>query len=122
LLYCSEKLLPWPLLLLLFCIRLQTSGSLLAPELHIPDYQTLWEKLGIFCTFHGVIVITGGLLSGPVTCKLAILPRWASVSFLLGIVCNLIFGIIDVPDITQIIGIAFRNLGLVGGIWYFKLT
>ncbi|MAD43855.1 MAG: hypothetical protein CMI02_11770 [Oceanospirillaceae bacterium] len=88
--------------------------ALYALEQQIPDYDTLWQHLGMVYTFHGMLMIAGGLLFGVVTCYLGLFPRWTSLCFIAGILANLVFGLINVPDITQIIGSTVRNLGLMG--------
>lgn len=88
--------------------------ALYALEEQIPNYEILWQELGLVYTFHGGVMVVGGLLFGFVTYKLNILPRWASICFLIGVSSNLLFALIEVREISQIFGSALRNIGLAG--------
>jgi hypothetical protein len=91
-----------------------THTTLYAIEGSVADYETLWNKLGVVYTIHGGLMIAGGLLFGLSSLKAKILPRWAVILFLAGIVMNLILGLLPLPDILQTIGSALRNFGLMG--------
>lgn len=87
--------------------------SLFSLELSIPDYETLWTRLGAVYTFHGVMMIVGGLVFGVASLRANVLSRIGVSIFILGIGLNLLFGLLPVPDIMQIIGSSFRNVGLI---------
>ncbi len=87
--------------------------TLFALELKIPDYETLWNRLGMIYTFHGALMIVGGLMFGYSAWKVNWLPRISLIFFLSGIMTNLILGIIPAPDILQTIGSTLRNTGLM---------
>jgi hypothetical protein len=91
-----------------------THTTLYAFEESIPDYETLWGKLGGVYTFHGGLMIVGGVLFGLATLRAMVLWRSAVILFLIGIFLNLILGILPLPEIVQIAGSIARNLGLMG--------
>ena len=87
--------------------------TLLSIELYIPNYEALWTRLGSVYTFHGVMMIVGGLLFGIASLRAKVLSRIGILVFISGILLNLIVGLLPMPDIVQIIGSTFRNLGLI---------
>jgi hypothetical protein len=91
-----------------------THTTLYALEGSIPDYETLWGKLGGVYTFHGGLMIVGGVLFGLAALRARVLWRSAVILFLIGIFLNLILGILPLPEIVQIAGSTARNLGLMG--------
>lgn len=80
----------------------------------IPDYETLWAKLGWVYTLHGVFMVAGGLLFGFASLQARVLWRPGIVLFLLGILINLLLGLMPLPEILQIAGSTIRNAGLIG--------
>jgi hypothetical protein len=80
----------------------------------IPTYEALWSQLGDLYTVHGALMVVGGLMFAWSTFRMGWLPRGALVLFSAGILWNLIFALLPIPDILQTIGSAARNLGLVG--------
>lgn len=126
--------LPMPWLLLGFCAlpdrkpgRVALAGALLygaaftyfasttlfALSEQIPDYAALWQRLGGLYTFHGAVMVVGGLLFGGAALHGAWLPRIATALFLCGIVVNAVLSVLPTPDILQTLGSAVRNAGLV---------
>lgn len=91
-----------------------THTTLYALEQSIPDYETLWQQLGGAYAFHGGLMIAGGLLFGLAALRARVLWRSAVILFLIGIILNLILGLLPLPDIVQIAGSTVRNLGLMG--------
>lgn len=91
-----------------------THTTLYALAESMPDYETLWGKLGGVYTFHGGLMIAGGLLFGLAALRANILWRGAVILFLVGILLNLILGLLPLPDIVQIVGSSARNFGLMG--------
>lgn len=81
---------------------------------HTPDYETLWRKLGIVYTVHGAVMVLGGVLFGVAVVRAKVLPGWTGWVFLVGVVLNLLFAVIPVPDILQTLGSTARNIGLMG--------
>jgi len=80
----------------------------------VPDYESLWSRLGSVYTAHGILMILGGLLFGAATFRAGRFPRWTAIVFLCGIAINLALGIIATPEIFQVFGSALRNAGLIG--------
>lgn len=80
----------------------------------VPDYETLWARLGNLYTMHGILMILGGIAFGVATYRASVFPRWMSVVFLAGIVLNLVLALVAAPDLFQTLGSALRNLGLIG--------
>lgn len=88
--------------------------TLYALENSIPDYVTLWGRLGWVYTFHGMLMIAGGMLFGVASLRAGVLWRGAVGLFLLGTTLNLAIGLLPLPDIVQTIGSTVRNIGLIG--------
>ena len=80
----------------------------------IPDYETLWERLGNLYTMHGFLMILGGIAFGAATYRASVFPRWTPVVFLAGVLLNLVLTLVAAPDLFQTLGSALRNLGLIG--------
>jgi hypothetical protein len=91
-----------------------THTTLVALEESIPNYETLWERLGWVYTLNGVLMVVGGVLFGVAALRARVLWHAAVALFLLGIAINLAVGVIPVPDVMQTIGSTVRNLGLMG--------
>jgi hypothetical protein len=84
---------------------------------HVATYGDLWNRLGAAYTLHGAMMIVGGALFGYASLRAGVLPRWASLIFLVGLGINLALTFADVPDLYQTMGTAVRNAGLVGMGW-----
>jgi hypothetical protein len=80
----------------------------------VPDYETLWNRLGTAYTIHGGLMVLGGLLFAHAAWKSAALPRLAVLAFATGIAANLLLAVLPAPDILQTLGSAIRNGGLIG--------
>ena len=78
------------------------------------DYSTLLEELGGIYTFHGVLMVAGGILFGVAVIKARVLPRWTGWLLILGVSLNLLFRLLAFPDLSQIIGSIVRNIAFVG--------
>jgi hypothetical protein len=78
----------------------------------VPDYATLWKRLGAPYTASGAIMVVGGLLFAVDALRHASLPRFATATFLVGILTNLLLAMLPAPEIAQTLGSALRNLGL----------
>jgi hypothetical protein len=81
---------------------------------HIPDYATLWHKLGAVYTVHGALMVLGGTLFAVASLRAGVLPRGAVLGFLVGVLLNLLFSLLPVPELWQTLGSSLRNLGLMG--------
>ena len=91
-----------------------TFTTLYALAEHIPTYEALWARLGPVYTFHGALMVGGGVLFGASALRAGWLPRLPVLLFLAGIVANLVLALLPAPDILQTIGSAMRNCGLIG--------
>jgi hypothetical protein len=91
-----------------------THTTLSAIEGSIPDYETLWRKLGGVYTFHGGLMVVGGGLFGLAALRAQVLWRGAIMLFLIGIALNLGMALLSLPEMGQIVGSTVRNLGLMG--------
>ena len=78
------------------------------------DYSTLLEELGSIYTFHGGLMIIGGLLFGAAIIRAQVLPRWTGWLLIFGVSLNLLFRLLAFPDLTQIIGSTIRNVAFIG--------
>jgi hypothetical protein len=88
--------------------------TLYALDRQVPTYEDLWVQLGAVYTFHGGLMVAGGLLFGTSVLRAGWLPRPAVLLFLAGIVTNLVLAFVPAPDILQTLGSGLRNLGLMG--------
>lgn len=87
--------------------------TLIALEESIPDYEMLWRKLGGVYTFHGGLMVAGGLMFGIDSLQAKVLWRGAISLFIVGIILNLGVALLLLPDILQILGSSVRNMGLI---------
>lgn len=79
----------------------------------VPDYAVLWARLGRLYTVHGLLMILGGAMFAWTAWRAVWLPRYAVLLFSVGLLANLVLGLLPVPDILQILGSTLRNLGLM---------
>lgn len=91
-----------------------THTTLYAIEESIPNYETLWRRLGGVYTFHGGLMVAGGVLFGLAALQANVLWRGAVTLFLIGIALNLALELLPLPEILQIVGSTVRNIGLMG--------
>jgi hypothetical protein len=87
--------------------------TLYALSEHIPDYATLWHRLGALYTVHGGLMVIGGGLFAMGSLRAAVLPRAAVLGFLAGVLLNLLFSLLPVSAEWQTLGSTIRNLGLM---------
>jgi hypothetical protein len=87
--------------------------TLYALSEHLADYAALWQKLGPVYTVHGGLMVIGGALFGLASWQIKVLPRRALLAFLAGLLLNLLFSLLPVPELWQTIGSTLRNLGLM---------
>lgn len=91
--------------------------TLVALEASVPDYETLWSRLGPMYTAHGGLMIVGGALFGGATWRAGVVPRWTAGLFLAGVALNFALARLDAPELLHTLGTALRNAGLVGMGW-----
>jgi len=87
--------------------------TLYALALGVPDYETLWSQLGPQYTFHGALMVIGGLLFAASAFTTKGLPTFAVALFASGLLVNLVLALVPGPDMLQTVGTAIRNAGLV---------
>lgn len=87
--------------------------TLVALETSVLNYEILWTKLGSTYTVYGALMIAGGLMFAFASLKTGILSAKGVYLFVVGLLLNLAFAIIRVPDIFQTIGSSLRNVGLM---------
>lgn len=87
--------------------------TLLSLEMSLPNYEVLWQRLGSVYTFHGGLMVVGGLAFGFSALKAGVLSRTGIILFIFGTLLNLLLALAPLPDIFQITGSAIRNLGLI---------
>lgn len=78
------------------------------------NYELLWNRLGIVYTFHGGLMVVGGLIFGITSLRAGILWRNGLILFVFGLLLNFVIAFLPLPDIVQISGSVTRNLGLIG--------
>ena len=91
-----------------------SSTTLYALSERIADYAELWRTLGVVYTLHGGVMIAGGVFFAVGSLWAGVLPRSAVLVFAAGLLLNLLFGLLPVPDLWQTIGSTLRNIGLIG--------
>lgn len=79
----------------------------------VPTYEALWHQLGWIYTFHGGLMVVGGIMFGLSALKAKVLSRIGVGLFVIGLAINLIVSLLPVPEIVQILGSTIRNLGLM---------
>ncbi len=89
-------------------------STLFALREGIPTYEALWTRLGGIYTFHGGLMVAGGLLFAV---SQLFMPsrqrRTPLLLFLAGILLNLLLWLVPAPEILQTLGSTLRNLGLM---------
>lgn len=88
--------------------------TLLALEESFSNYEMLWQRLGTVYTFHGGLMVLGGLLFGFSAIKAKVLWQKGVILFIVGLLLNLLLTFLPLPEILQITGSSIRNLGLIG--------
>lgn len=91
--------------------------TLVAIATQAVDYEQLWSQLGASYTVHGGVMVVGGIAFGWATGRAGVLPRWTAWVFLLGVVLNCLLVFLPLPDVSQTVGTALRNGGLMGMGW-----
>ena len=88
--------------------------TLYALQSQAPDYEVLWQQLGVTYTIHGAAMVVGGLLFAASALRSRAMPRPPVLLFAIGLLVNLGLALAPAPDILQTIGTAVRNAGIVG--------
>lgn len=88
--------------------------TLYALQSQAPDYEALWQQLGLVYSLHGAAMVAGGLLFAWAALRSTALPRLAVLLFGTGVLVNLGLAVVQAPDILQTVGTAIRNAGIVG--------
>lgn len=88
--------------------------TLYALTSQFPNYEALWQHLGVTYTVHGAFMVVGGLLFTWAAFRTGGLPRLAVWLFGIGLFVNFVLALLPVPDILQTLGTVIRNIGLVG--------
>lgn len=88
--------------------------TLFALATQTQNYQQLWAHMGWLYTFHGGLMIAGGVAFGIATACAGVLPRWTAWVFLSGLGLNFTLSLLPVPELLQTVGSAVRNVGIVG--------
>lgn len=78
----------------------------------VPDYATLSDELGIWMFLGGAVMVIAGVAFGWATIRAGVLPRWAAVSLMAGVV--LVAATQNAPDAAQLLAAAVRDLGFAG--------
>ncbi|MEZ5343967.1 MAG: hypothetical protein R2681_00295 [Pyrinomonadaceae bacterium] len=88
--------------------------TLFAYEESFANYEALWDRLGNVYTFHGGLMVFGGLLFGFASLKVRVLGQKWIILFIFGLSLNFVLAFLPIPDVIQTIGSLFRNIGMIG--------
>lgn len=88
-------------------------STMVALESSISSYAGLWNQLGGLYTFHGGLMVVGGLLFGFGSLHAGIISRSGVTVFVIGVCLNLLLSLSPMSAEYQIIGSSMRNLGLI---------
>ena len=87
---------------------------ILISDLSIYQFSALLDELGSIYTFHGGLMVAGGILFGMAVIKAGVLPRWTGCLLILGVSLNLLFFLLAFPDLSHIISSIVRNIAFIG--------
>jgi hypothetical protein len=79
---------------------------------HTKDYPTLNEHLGTLMIVHGAIMVLAGLGFGYTVLRMRLLPAWAGLSLMLGVV--LVATTQGLSEGAQLVAAGVRDLGFAG--------
>ena len=82
-----------------------------------PNYESMWQQLGITYTVHGALMVIGGLAFAWAALRTSCVPTAAVWLFISGLIVNLVLAVLPAPDVLQTIGTTIRNAGLVAMGW-----
>ena len=80
----------------------------------VPDYESLWQRLGTMYTVNGAVMIAGGAAFGIGTYRAGQFASWTSLVFTAGIGLNFLLALLNAPEQLQTVGSLVRNMGLIG--------
>jgi hypothetical protein len=82
----------------------------------LPDWDALVDRLGLWVTLHGILMVVAGLAFGLAVLRAGVFPRWTPVALMAGVV--LIAASSGLPDVAQTAAAGVRDLAFVGmGAW-----
>lgn len=79
---------------------------------HTKDYATLSDRLNLWMTLHGAIMVLAGLSFGYAVLRAGVLPRWTGVALGAGVVLVAVSQ--NMPEGVQVVAAAIRDLGFFG--------
>jgi hypothetical protein len=89
-----------------------TGTVLFALMTSTPDWDALVDRLGLWMTLHGVVMIIGGLGFGLAILRAGVLPRWTGLTLMVGV------GLVAVTsgsgDLAQIGAAGIRDFAFIG--------
>ncbi len=77
-----------------------------------PDYEALQADLGPWMLVHGALMVVGGLGFGAAVLRAAVLPRWAAIALMLGVVLVAVSQ--ELPELAQAAIAGVRDVGFAG--------
>ncbi|NOT49228.1 MAG: hypothetical protein HOP17_15975 [Acidobacteria bacterium] len=91
-----------------------TYSTIYSIRYQVPTYEDLWHRLGWVYTLHGAFMVVGGLVFVVAALRGRAYGKVPVGFFGVGLLINLVVGLLPVPEMIQIAGSMFRNVGLVG--------
>jgi hypothetical protein len=89
-----------------------TSTVVYALVNHTRDWSELTTQLGAWVTVHSVLMVVAGVGFGAAVVRAGVLPRWTGVTLIVGMVLMAVT--VGLPDVTQTMSAAVRDLAFVG--------
>jgi hypothetical protein len=89
-----------------------TSTVVYALVNHTHDWSELTTQLGAWLTVHSVLMVLAGVAFGAAVIRAQVLPRWTGITLIAGMV--LMAATAGLPDVTQTLSAAVRDLAFVG--------
>jgi hypothetical protein len=89
-----------------------TSTVVYALVNHTHDWSELTTQLGAWLTIHSVLMVVAGVAFGAAVIRAQVLPRWTGITLIAGMVLMAVTA--GLPDVTQTMAAAVRDLAFVG--------
>jgi hypothetical protein len=89
-----------------------TSTVVYALVNHTHDWRELTTQLGAWLTIHSVLMVLAGVGFGAAVIRAQVLPRWTGITLIVGMVLMAVTA--GLPDVTQTMAAAVRDLAFVG--------
>jgi hypothetical protein len=89
-----------------------TSTVVYALVNHTHDWSELTMQLGAWLTVHSVLMVLAGVAFGAAIVRAQVLPRWTGITLIVGMVLMAVTA--GLPDVTQTMSAAVRDLAFVG--------